>query len=70
MPSLLSARLWVEPAAIATTPVRPAGTFVWPPEFDPQATTVPSFLRARLCDPPAAMATTFERPAGTVDCDA
>src|ERR1035437_2137572 len=49
---------------MAVTPVRPAGTSIWPYVSKPQATTVPSDLRARLWYAPAEMATTFVSPGG------
>src|SRR5215203_2016163 len=39
--STTSARLWNQPAEIASTSVRLGGTLVWPYELSPQATTVP-----------------------------
>ena len=67
LPSLSTAKLEVEPAAIAVTSLSPltaTGTalFVvlpspsWPALLLPQATTVPSLRRARLWSRPAAIA--------------
>jgi hypothetical protein len=36
------------PAAIAVTPLKPAGMMVWSKSFDPQATTVPLFFKATV----------------------
>ena len=36
------------PAAIATTPLKPAGTLVWPYLLSPHATTVPSCFNATV----------------------
>src|SRR5438105_305293 len=49
VPSLLSARLWLAPAAMAATLLNPAGAVE-----SPQAITVPSSLSARLKNAPAA----------------
>ncbi len=54
------AKLSSAPAAMATTPVKAAGS-------DPQATTVPSLFSASEWNGPATMATTPARRAGTVD---
>src|SRR6266478_1703831 len=65
VPFVLSASAWPPPAAIATTLVRPAGTFVGLPLL-PQATRVLLLRRARQKLVPAAMATMFVRLAGIV----
>ena len=49
---LLSARLWLPPAATATTLVAAVGTFVWPSQFFPQAATVPSAFRRQRVEAP------------------
>src|SRR2546426_2754048 len=41
-----SATVYPTPAAIAVTPIKPAGTSVWPHSLYPHATTVPSVLKA------------------------
>jgi hypothetical protein len=48
VPSFFKARLWKPPAAMATTPLKPGGTFVWPELLSPHATTVPLFISAKL----------------------
>ena len=53
-----SATLWPLPAAMAVTPLQPAGTVVWPIQSAHHATTLPSFFKATVCCPPAAMAVT------------
>src|SRR6185436_20122653 len=54
VPSLLSARLWKVPAAMATTLDKPAGGVRMAAFRPPQPTTVPSLFKARLWKPPAA----------------
>src|ERR1017187_7522349 len=66
VPSRRSARLWLPPAAIATTLLRLAGTEICPRLLSPQPITVPSERRARLCQVPAAIPITPARLAGTV----
>src|SRR5260221_306624 len=72
-PSLVSARLWVAPAAIAVTSVsRGPGVGIErdtsvlspssPTPLSPQAQTLPSLSSARLKPLPAATATAPERP--------
>jgi hypothetical protein len=41
-------RAQIRPAAMAITPLKPAGTFVWPWPFHPHATTVPSLFNATV----------------------
>src|SRR5262245_16067082 len=65
-PSAFSAKLWLCPAAIATTLVTPAGIPAKPLLVLPQVTTVPSVRNARLCALPPATAMAFVRPDGTL----
>src|SRR5829696_2261199 len=60
-PSARNARLWEEPAEMATILVRPAGAL----GEAPQETSVPSLFRAMLWESPPAMATTLLNDAGT-----
>ena len=48
------------------TPLSPAGTFVCPLSFCPQAVTLPSDVRATLNPEPQLMATTLLSPGGPV----
>ena len=50
---------------MATALLKPAGTFVRPKMFGPQATTVPLFFNARLEYVPLAIVTTLFKPGGT-----
>jgi hypothetical protein len=47
-PSLISAKLWALPPAIAVTLPNPLGIVLWPLLFAPHPTMVPSDLSARL----------------------
>ena len=66
LPSLVIAKVWFDPALIATTPTALVGIVVCPLLLLPQATTVPLAVKATLCAAPALMATTAVAPAGTV----
>ncbi len=47
-PDLPSATVCQPPAAIAVTPLKPAGIVVWPKPLYPHATTVPSLFKATV----------------------
>lgn len=48
VPSAVTARLWLNPAATASTFDNPAGALVCPSYLRPQVATVPSAFNARL----------------------
>src|SRR6516162_1360872 len=66
IPSEVKAKECNEPAAIATTLLKPGGTSVCPAMLSPQAITVPLFLRASAWELPQAIATMLDSPKGKV----